>query len=226
MPPLVAESWRIEIPVDGFGEASVSVPLGATTPRPTLIALHGHADRPEWQCGTWRGITDARSFVLCPRGTPLAKAKTFSWNTPELTADELRAALKALKQRFSDYVAPGPVVLTGYSLGAIHAVSILKQEPSFFSRVALVEGGHEAWSAGNAAIFGQRGGRRILFACAQSACLEPAQRSVVFAERGGAEARVVDAGNFGHVLDGRVAQAIKRQFGWLVAGDPRWEDRP
>ena len=229
LPPLTAASWRVEIAVEGFGEASVSVPLGATEPRPVLLALHGHADRPEWQCGTWRGISDACSFVLCPRGTALGDPKkpptTFGWKDPEATAKELRAALQALKKRFGDYVSKGPVVLAGYSLGAAHAVAISRQEPAFFERLVLVEGGHAAWTAGIAGIFTQRGGKRVLFVCAQSSCRQEAQRSLRFAMRAGAETRLVDAGDLGHVFDGRVAKAVKPEFGWLVAGDERWKER-
>ena len=46
LPPLREQSWLIELDVPGFLKASVAVPLGATGPRPVLVALHGRADRP------------------------------------------------------------------------------------------------------------------------------------------------------------------------------------
>ena len=99
--PLHAESWLIELPLDGFAPTSVSVPLGVTEPRPIVIALHGAGDRPEWQCGTWRGIADNRAFIVCPRGIPHpgfpASAPRYTWSDVAATERELRAALAALK---------------------------------------------------------------------------------------------------------------------------------
>src|SRR5262249_55456731 len=96
LPALQATSWKIDLPVQGFGEATVSVPLGATEARPLLIALHGNFDRPEWQCGTWRGITHGYPFIVCPRGVPRsdspADSKRFTYQNPSRTAEELKAA--------------------------------------------------------------------------------------------------------------------------------------
>lgn len=221
LPPLAAESWRIELPVEGFEPAVVSVPLGATEPRPVVIALHGMADKAEWQCGTWRGITDGYPFVLCPRGQRLPQG-TETYGSHAETERELRAALAALKQRFGRYVAPGSALLAGFSLGAAHAVALARQEPAFFSPLVLVEGGAKAWSSTLAAIYREGGGQRLLFVCAQPACLEPARIKQHLSTRAGLDARVLDAGALGHVFDGRVAAAIQREFGWLVQGDARY----
>jgi hypothetical protein len=76
-PPLDGPPARAPIPPDplftnlgviGFPEAVLSVPNGATSPRPLLIVLHGTSDRPDWNCDAWRHITGAQGFVLCPRG--------------------------------------------------------------------------------------------------------------------------------------------------------------
>lgn len=218
--PLVAESWRIDLPVPEFEPASVAVPLGARAPRPVVIALHGIADRAEWQCGTWTGIARAQAFVLCPRGVRKGQVETFT--DVGRTERELRAALKALKHRFGAHVAPGPVVLAGYSLGATHAVAIAKQEPSFFSRLVLVEGGHEAISATIAAVFARGGGKRVLFACGQAACEKAAERRMLFIRRAGAEAELVSAPGVGHALESRMAAAIRERWAWLTEGDPRF----
>ena len=217
----------IELEVEGFDSVSVSVPLGATEPRPILVAMHGAGDRPEWQCGTWRGIADNRGFVVCPRGILHPgfppSAPRYTWKDSATTSLELRAALRAVKARFGDYVAPGPVVLTGFSLGAAHAVQLLRQEPSFFSRVVLVEGGTQGWSATLGTAFATNGGKRVLFVCTQPACRPGALTALQLTKRGGAQAELLDAGNLGHVLDGRAAAAIKPRFEWLVEGDPRWK---
>ena len=220
---LTAESWRIELPVPGHASASVSVPLGATEPRPVVIALHGIADRPEWQCGTWRGISDGHPFVLCPRGIPSGGGQdAFTYPDLERTERELRRALTALKARFGDHVASGGVVLAGYSLGATRAAAIARREPSFFANVVFVEGGHETWTASHAAVFQEGGGKSVLFVCAQPRCVEAANVKRQITERAGLRARLVDAGPLGHVFDGRVAQAVKEAWPWLVAEDPRF----
>jgi pimeloyl-ACP methyl ester carboxylesterase len=227
LPPLQAESWRIDLPVPGFGPASVAVPLGARSPRPILIALHGTGDRADWQCGTWRGISGPHAFILCPQGVQnpgTAKgSETFTYGPLAQTEQELRAALHALKARFGQHVAPGPVVLAGYSLGAYRAARIARQEPSFFNRLVLIEGAHETWSAGDAAVFAKGGGQKLMIVCAQAACASSARRAVLFTERARAEAELVYPGPLGHLFDGRVASAIKPRFAWLVAGDARWK---
>src|SRR6185369_8025401 len=67
-PPLEAEAPLVALPVEGYGAAVVSLPLGARGKRPVLIATHGNYDRPEWQCQVWREIIADQAFILCPRG--------------------------------------------------------------------------------------------------------------------------------------------------------------
>lgn len=211
----------------GFEPASVAVPLGATEPRPIVIALHGTADLAEWQCGTWRGIVGPRPFILCPRGVRRPGASgMYTFGPLEQTERELRAALKSLAARYGDYLAGGEVVLTGYSLGAIQAAHLSKQEPSFFARLVFVEGGHETWSSTLAALFAERGGKRVLFVCAQASCVETAQIKTRLSERAGVLARVADAGPIGHVFDGRVAAVVKQHWSWLVQDDARFGAPP
>jgi hypothetical protein len=40
------------------------LPLAATSPRPLVLGVHGNDDRPEWQCGVWRGIVGARARTI------------------------------------------------------------------------------------------------------------------------------------------------------------------
>ena len=226
LPPLEAESWRIQLAVQGHLPASVAVPLGATQPRPIVVALHGDFDRAEWHCGSWRGITDGYPFILCPRGVPRldspAGSERFTFDHINNSEHELRAALRALKGRFGPHVSSGPVVLAGLTRGASHAVLLGKQEPSFFSRLVLIDGGHDRWSSGNAAAFAQRGGKRVLFVCTSDPCGHRAQRSSVFARGAGAEARAVRPGGGAQGLDERTAATLKQQWDWLIADDQRY----
>jgi len=58
------------LPVPGFASAVLVSPVGATTPRPLVVAVLGIGDTPESQCAVWRELVGQRAFVLCPRFTP------------------------------------------------------------------------------------------------------------------------------------------------------------
>ncbi len=215
--PLDAPNWRVELGVPGYGDVSVSVPLGARQPRPVVVVLHGEHDRPEWQCGTWRAVVGDRAFVLCPRGRAVAGTKTFTFDDRRDTELELRGSLRALKERFGPYVAKGSVVLAGFGVGAEYAVALARAEPSFFSRLVLVEGGTDAWTASAAGIFEHGGGVRVLFACSSAPCRELADQKLSITRSLDLDGKVVFAGELGGVFDGRLARALSREYAWLMS---------
>lgn len=217
--PLSAPSWRVELPVDGFGPASVALPLGSNKPRPIVAVLHGAADRADWQCGSFRGVLGGQVFIVCPQG--VARGETFGLGTVEDTARELRAALGALKARYGGHVAPSPILLIGYGEGAAHAVELARQEPQFFSRVALVGGDPAAFTPSATTIFPRNGGKRVLFFCSTTECEQNAAMRATLLNRAGATAKAVkrDVGPF---LDQRFTDALKEDLSWLLEGDTRW----
>lgn len=233
LPPLAGSSVLTKLPVVGFRDAVVFVPLGATTPRPLLIALHGNFDRPEWQCETWSEITGGHAFILCPRGIPRrdvpAKWDRWEYSSLDKTDRELEAGIGALREQFGQYVAPGPVLFTGFSLGAILGVGILKRHPGQYGPVVFSEGGNENWSIATVrkiappeADASADSGLRILYACGQADCVSKSKATAKIIERAGGQVRVVSGGNVGHMYDGPVAAAIKREWSWLIQGDARW----
>jgi len=218
--PLKAEAWLVDLDVPGFGKAAVAVPLGATTPRAIVIALHGPADRPEWACSALRSVAGPAPFVLCPRGLARtdfpASDPRYTFGTADATASELRAALKELKRRYGLYVAPGPVIFTGFELGADHVAWIASQEPAFFSRVLLIEPAPSSWPSSQASLFARLGGQRALFAFG-SAHRDELQQKVVLTGRGGAEARSIFLGDRPPALDGPTLGLLRKQWRWLAA---------
>jgi pimeloyl-ACP methyl ester carboxylesterase len=218
--PLAGPSWRVPLTVEGFGAASVAVPLGATTPRPIVVVLHGERDRAEWQCGSFRGVLGARAFVLCPAGQA-ADGGSYGWGSFDETAAELRAALKALKARYGAHVAKGSITLVGYGVGADHAVDLARQEPSFFARVALVSGDPARFSPSASKIFAERGGKRALFFCTSAECERRGAERAVQLQRSGAQAKAVRA-DVGPYLDQRFTDALKGEMEWLFEGDSRF----
>lgn len=221
--PLAEDGTLVDLEVPKFRDAVVSVPLRATKPRPVVLALHGNYDRPEWQCEVMREITGAYPFILCPRGIPRRDApkseNRWEYGSAQQVKAEIEAGLSAMKERFPGYVAEGPIVFTGFSLGAILGRSIVAADPERFSRVVFTEGGGEGW---NFKKFKQGGGLRVLFGCAQRGCAAARRANAKTAERAGVEIRVADGGNIGHTYDGPVARAIQADWDWLVEGDERW----
>jgi predicted esterase len=226
--PLAADGELVPLPVPGFRDAIVSVPLGAIKKRPVMVALHGNYDRPEWQCEVWREITAGHPFILCPRGIPRAgapkSADRWEYGGMAKTEQELLAGLDALADRFGKHVDDGPVLFTGFSLGAILGKHILAKHASRFPRAVLTEGGYEGWSAALGKRFRDGGGERVLFACGQSACRQAATGAARVLEKQGVETQVADGGNVGHTYDGRVARAITAEWQFLLGDDPRWRD--
>jgi predicted esterase len=218
--PLVAMA------VPRYFDAVVSVPVGATRALPVVVALHGNYDRPEWQCGIWGKLVGKRGFVLCPRGIPRRgvpkSMDRWEYASDRRVALEVDAALTALSSTFGAHVDPGPVMLIGFSLGAIYGVPLLQLDPRRFPRAVLIEGGLDAWNEAKAKAFLTGGGSRLLFACGQSDCMGKAQRLAPILSRAGLPARFGGDPTAGHTYDGNVALTVDKHFAWLVEDDPRW----
>ena len=218
--PLKADSWLVDLDVPGFGKSALAVPLGAKGPRPIVIALHGSADRPEWACAALRSIAGPAPFVLCPRGLPRADFPSndarYTFGTADDTARELRAALAELKRRFDVYVAPGPVVFSGFELGADQVAFIAPQETAFFSRLLLIEPSSASWSTSQASLFGPAGGQRVLFAFGSAHRAELTLRAVL-TSRAGADSRSVFLGEGAVTLEPPTRRLLSQNWGWLTA---------
>jgi predicted esterase len=220
LPPLVSSAALVELKVPEFRDAVVSIPIGATDRRQVVIALHGNFDRPEWQCEVWREITEAQSFVLCPRGIERGDAPRsldrWTYGSLAATEKELLAALDALSEKFSDYVDLESVVVTGFSLGAILGKSIVVKHAAKFPRAVFIEGGYKGWSRALAKKYFDAGGERVLFGCGQSACLHAARQAARVLEAAGLEAALADGGKAGHTYDGTVQHAVAAQWASLT----------
>jgi hypothetical protein len=220
LPPLGGE-WLVHLPLEGFGPAAVAVPLGATTARPVVVALHGRNDRPEWACGEWRGAAGAEPFILCPHGVPVdaPPERGLAFAGAAQARKEIDAGLDALRARFGHYVADGPMIYAGFSLGAILGVSIVSADAGRFPVAVLGEGGQAAWTRERAAAFARGGGRRVLFVCSTGGCEAETPRAMATLRREGIRAKVVSAGQIGHLVDDRVVAAARGAWGWVVEGE-------
>ncbi len=209
--PLVLEPLTAEGPIIALPDARVSVPLGATQARPILIVLHGAGESAERQCKIWRGISDARPFVLCPE----LGAK----RSDQEVETALRGALRELKTKFGEYVAGGSVVLVGFGSSAEHAMAIARQEPAFFARLALIDGGHQSWSATAAGAFAQRGGQRVLFGCSNEPCRAEIEPKLPVIRSQNLAIQLAFGGELPNPLDPRMIELLHQRFAWLISNE-------
>jgi predicted esterase len=224
----------IDISVPGHAEAVVSVPLGATSPRPLIVATHGAGDRAEHHCELWRRIVGDRAFVLCPQGrrtdARVPPANAGYYYPDHLVLDkEIKAAIGALRERYGEHLAAEGAIYTGFSQGAIHGAQVIVQNPAVFPRAALVEGGNgffNEWSLFAAKKYQAGGGKRVLFACGSAACVRTAERCAGYLKKAGVEATVVHAEGAGHSYGPAMERELRASFAWLVEGDPRFQLEP
>jgi predicted esterase len=218
--PLVA------LEVAGFQPAIVSVPVSTQRPRPIVLALHGNYDRPEWQCGVWNQVVRERAFVLCPRGIPRrgapASADRWEYASPRAMKSEIEAAVAALRARFPEFVAEGPLLFIGFSLGAGYGAPLVQAQPELYSRVVFIEGGVSAWSVAAAKRFAKAGGKKLILACGQAGCLTQVKQLGPALTRAGLDTRVGGSASAGHTYDGSVAQVVSDNWDWLTADDQRF----
>lgn len=228
LPALESTPAIVPLGVPGFSDAVVSVPQGARSPRPIVVATHGLWDFPEGLCDNWRWIVRDRAWVLCPRGAP-TPGKTFLYKSGPALAKEIDAGIRALDAKYPGYVDAGPRLYAGFSLGAILGAWIVSHDPANYPRAVLTEGGEDRFTDAQVAAFARGGGKRVLFACGLKGRVAPATAAARRLERAGVGARVVlgklpDTGQFIHWYNGPVADETKAQLDWLFEGDARWSE--
>jgi pimeloyl-ACP methyl ester carboxylesterase len=211
-----------QLPVAGHPDAWLSIPTGATSPRPVVIVIHGAGDRPERQCRAWRHATSEYPFVVCPTGN-IAPRFTHLGGEPLLKY--IDDALDALAARYPEYADTRNPVLAGFSLGAGQVTELAVQFPARFPRIALVEGGTTAWSSARASAFMEGGGQRVLFGCGQEGVRNGAERAAKHLAGLGVDARVTFA-NVGHRFGMSLQDAVHDELAWLTETDERWSEIP
>ncbi len=230
-PPAAVPSKRLEsdqpivkLPVEGRLDAVVAVPVGAERKRPVLVAAHGRDDTPEPLCQMWRGVVEARGFVICPRGIASQNVPgTWTYASHDALAQEIDDALAALRAKYPDHVDDGPLVYSGFSLGSFQGVRVVTKNPERTPRVVLIEGGHDPWTDDLVETFADGGGQRVLFVTGQAVNFDRSKRVARELEGAGIAARVVHAEGAGHVYTGEVTERIDEAFDWVVEGDDRWK---
>lgn len=172
------------------------------------------------------------AFILCPRGvrrtdSPSREDTRFTYTSGERFFAEVDAGMAALRAEWPDFVSDGPLLMVGFSLGALNGARMATRAGGpAVSRAVLVEGGHQPWSAEATRAFVKKGGTRVLFACGQPSCTRESERVRAVLERQNVAVRIVSAPKEGHSYGGAVAAKIGEQYAWLIEGDDRFAPDP
>lgn len=248
LPPLATPSPVTTLAVPGFAESVVAVPVGVTKPVPVLVAVIGIGDTPEEQCAVWRELVGKRAFVLCPRGLPHwvkpgqqdekddetgdepepdpdVKPVQVGFYQPDATRleKEIAAAITALNAKWPQYVDENDLVYAGFSRGAFLGPQLAAKKPDRFKRLILIEGGHSPWTEDAANAFAKGGGQKVLFACGQQSCVDDALTAAATLGKRKIATKTVLGQGEGHNYKKAVKDELKKQFDWVVDGDPAWK---
>jgi pimeloyl-ACP methyl ester carboxylesterase len=209
--------------LDDGGEAFVVVPLGATSPRPVILGVHGAGDRHDWSCVEWQASARRYPFVVCPRGVPTSK-EFYAWGSPDLIVKRAEKALALVKDRYPAYVADGPVLYGGWSQGAMLTAQVVSARPGLFERVIMIEIGHTPLDA-NGVGFGLKAGAvtRAVVSCSSPPCRGKSRELAKTLPRYGVAVEQNDVGDRGHWFDDPVFKTLGPKIGWVTEGDPRWD---
>ncbi|HEX3775152.1 MAG TPA: hypothetical protein VHV51_11850 [Polyangiaceae bacterium] len=220
----LAGAWLEPLQLPNGKLAYVAPPIGAREPRPLLVAVHGAGDRAEWACGGWRLATNAYAFVVCPQGLKFDSTR-FAWDSARTIERSVREALLAVRSRYAEYVAPGPVIYLGFSQGATLAGPTLLAEPQRFSAAALAEGGYAL--SGDRAFLRQlrdAGTTRVMLVCGTAGCFRNAALDKKNFDRAGIELFISGDAHAGHNLNREMQTALRKSFPAFVSGLPAWRD--
>ncbi len=223
-PPL--DGFFEALPVAGHPDAWMSLPTGATGPRPVVVMIHGAGDRPDWQCGGWRRATGAYPFIICPRGTYVPGESTkddarYTHRGGAALLAYIDSSLEAVRAKYPGYADTDRPLLAGFSLGASEVLALSVQDPARFPRVALVEGAVNAWTPAQIETYLAGGGVRVLYATGQRSNDAAAKATVQRLMQRHLDARAVFA-PVSHTFDVPLEDAVRGQLDWFVEGDARW----
>jgi predicted esterase len=221
--PLIEWKAVDSLRVDDYAPAYVSVPVGATSRRPIVLAAHGNNETPEAFCTAMRDVVGPKAFVLCPRGElPPRNQSGYIFTSPQQLALECEAGIRAIERAYPAYVDKTALMYVGFSRGAYLSVPIISTEPARFPRAILIEGGQDAWTDDRIRAFGAAGGKRIFFACGQIDCRDDARAVSTRLNEVGVETRVTYR-EAGHVYTGPVGEELRKGIDWVTEGDTRWQ---
>ncbi|WP_394841137.1 hypothetical protein LZC95_29210 [Pendulispora brunnea] len=219
-------NWLETLDLGKGQQAVVSVPMGATEPRPLILAMHGAGDRHDWACGGWRLGNDAYPFIVCPRGTPMG-GNVYAWSSPEQLEQLGLRAIEEVRRHYGPYVATAPVTYAGFSQGATAAAPFLVRHASEFPTILLAEGAYASTASPEFARNLARGGvQRIVLVCGTAHCFAQARLARPVLERAGLTVFVGGDASSGHNLNLPMQKALRSSWKQWFDGVPGWSQFP
>ncbi len=224
--PFANQPAFIELPVEGFEPALVSLPSGRGPRWPVMVTAHGAGGTARAHCQVWRDIVKGRGFVVCPRGHRMypPQPPRYFFNGHPALAREVTRDLAALARRYPNRADLDKAVYVGYSQGATMGSMMLPTHSAQFAFAMLVEGGFgetQEWNIAAARRFYHNGARRVALVCGRRVCYRHATTTAGYMRRGGLQTHVAYV-SAGHTHAGPVRALLRAGFAWLVQDDPRW----
>jgi len=217
--------WVQRIAITKTETAYIGVPIGARDKRAIFVGVHGAGDRPDWSCSEWMATLAYWAFVVCPQGvTHPADKNAFVWGSAQAIADQAERGVRALKERYGEYIDDSsPLIYGGWSQGATLASQVIALKKGSYDRVVLVEVGHTPLDpAATAQSFVANGIKRAVVSCSSPNCRGFAQTFEAAAKRRGLPTKTNDVGNRGHWFDEPVFRTLSPKLVWLVEDEPRY----
>ncbi len=217
-------SWMERMVLDNGEVAYVAVPLGAREKRPIIVGVHGAGDHADWSCSEWHAVVAHWAFVVCPQGVRHPTDKTaFVWGSAEAIAGQADRAVAAVRAKYTDHVAAGPLTYGGWSQGASLASQVVSSRPGVYDRAVLVEVGHTPLDPAAVAQGLASGGvKRAVISCSSTKCRDFAKGFEPAAKRRSMPAQINDVGNRGHWFDEPVFRTLGPKVAWLVSDEERY----
>jgi len=191
----------------------VAVPLGATAPRPIVVALHGAVSLAEFACGDWMYPTKAYPFIVCPRSATERPGRLASWSSLDDAATRTKLVTSRVRAKFGAWVSPEDPIVVGFSQGAEMAVLAADQKLVPWSGLFVHEGGYRQAKDALAKLL--RSDAPVHATCCTYGC------GAQIPTRLGPRAYRADYGPHGHTI-GAIAEPLRRDFGRLVHDRPEW----
>ncbi len=212
--------------VDGFEPSVIRLPADGKA-APLFVVAHGAGGQASWHCHHYEAMLGPSAALLCLTGKRMVtRDPTRGYYYPDhiWLSDELMAAYASMSRSHANVMLGSSRVYIGYSQGASMGVLAVAAHGDLWPRLALVEGGYDAWSASLARTFHDHGGQRVLFVCGTEHCRKQARQAVMILERTGVMSRLLTAPNAGHRPDGPVAARVNEGLVWLLQDEPRYEN--
>ena len=200
-------------------------PVGATGPRPVVIALHGMDARPEWVCNDFHATFGPWPWVICARGDAPTR-QNWSWGSTAGMRKAVARVLARVKARWPEFVVDEDRVLVTYSLSASMAPGLLADPAATrFASSFFLEGFTKHLPMFAPAI-AKQGLQRAVFFATQPGNREPADRSAKVLTRAGVSSVSLYGGSLGHWFTPKTVPALRRGVPDAVRGLPAWSAYP